>query len=93
MSTNPNPCNTDQDKWFSVDPKNVEHCLALCRTACTMRQTCLDLAIASGETGPESGIWGGELPEDRKRMADEAAAREAAHAEASQDATELVGAA
>lgn len=82
MSTTPSPCHTDQDKWFSVDPKNLERCLELCRTACPMRQACLELALAAGETGPESGIWGGELPETRARMLAEAEAEAAAEARA-----------
>lgn len=80
MSFTPSPCSTDQDKWFSRDPQNVEECLSACRKACTIREACLQIALESGETGPESGIWGGYLPEDREAMVEEAEATDEAQA-------------
>lgn len=68
MTAQSTPCSQYPDKWFSEDPKNVEECLTACRTACPIRQECLRLALENTETGPASGIWGGELPEARKEL-------------------------
>lgn len=68
MTAQHTPCSQYPDKWFSEDPKNVQECLEACRTACPIRQTCLQIALENTETGPTSGIWGGELPEARKDL-------------------------
>lgn len=62
------PCTQYPDKWFSQDPQNVAECQQLCQTACPLRDECLRLALEANETGDSSGIWGGELPEDRRRL-------------------------
>ncbi len=53
----------DTDLWFSDDETEITMAKAVC-SECPIRQTCLDYAMANGET---EGIWGGLLPIERQR--------------------------
>jgi WhiB family redox-sensing transcriptional regulator len=79
------PCAKAPEVWF---PKNITGANAvakyripqnICRSACPIRQQCLDLAMkVEGDAGPDArhGVYGGLTPKQRHRL--RAAQREAA---------------
>lgn len=55
----------DPDLWFADDPAGLGAAKSLC-AACPVAVTCLDDALARGET---VGIWGGLDPGERREAA------------------------
>lgn len=68
----------DPDLFFPVGTTGpallqIEAAKAVCRS-CTVRQQCLEFALASNQ---EYGVWGGTTEEERRYMRREATARAA----------------
>ncbi len=55
---------TDPDLFFPTDAATLAAAVAVCEP-CPLKQTCLDLAVARGE----SGVWGGSLLQDGQVLA------------------------
>ncbi|MBT2555994.1 WhiB family transcriptional regulator [Arthrobacter sp. ISL-5] len=62
------PCQCGSTEWTSEDPQ--QRAAQLCR-ACTLLTVCRAYALASGE---KTGVWGGLVPAERRRLRREAAA-------------------
>lgn len=71
--TNETPCSAHPDRWFSKDPRKIEQAITTCGS-CPMRDRCLRVALEFGETGDDTGIWGGTTPQARADMLQEQAA-------------------
>jgi WhiB family redox-sensing transcriptional regulator len=62
----------DPDLWHGADddPKRATRIVrakAVC-AGCTVRQECLEVALANNE---RLGVWGGLTPEERRKLAEE----------------------
>ena len=60
------PCRREPDLYFAEDPNDLRQAKALCRT-CPMRAACLAGALERGEPW---GVWGGEMLERGRIIAD-----------------------
>ncbi len=60
------PCRREPDLYFAEDPSDLRQAKALCQT-CPMRAACLTGALERGEPW---GVWGGEMLERGRIIAD-----------------------
>ena len=63
----PVPCQTsDPGAWWPKRNDDLPTRIALnACSSCDARRACLEYALAAGEEG---GIWGGTLPEERRKL-------------------------
>lgn len=60
---------TESNVFFTDTVEKVQQAKSLCRI-CTVRKSCLDLAIRENQP---YGVWGGLTPQERKRYREEMA--------------------